>query len=112
MLDEKLLLMDEPSMGLSPTVVDEVARIIRDINQAGVTIIVVEQNARIALSLADRAYVLEVGEVTLHGDAQELANDERVKKAYLGGLSIDPLTDRRALPGETEVLGVCNPFSR
>jgi branched-chain amino acid transport system ATP-binding protein len=81
----KLLLMDEPSMGLSPTLVDEVARIIRDINQAGVTIIVVEQNARIALSLADRAYVLEVGEVTLHGDAQELANDERVKKAYLGG---------------------------
>jgi branched-chain amino acid transport system ATP-binding protein len=85
MSQPKLLLMDEPSMGLSPTLVDEVARIIRDINQAGVTIIVVEQNARIALSLADRAYVLEVGEVTLHGDAQELANDERVKKAYLGG---------------------------
>lgn len=85
MSQPKLLLMDEPSMGLSPSLVDEVARIIRDINEAGVTIIVVEQNARIALSLAKRGYVLEVGEITLQGNAQELANDERVKKAYLGG---------------------------
>jgi branched-chain amino acid transport system ATP-binding protein len=85
MSQPRLLLMDEPSMGRSPTLVDEVARIIRDINRVGVTIIVVEQNARITLSLADRGYVLEVGEITLYGDAQKLVNDERAKKAYLGG---------------------------
>jgi len=81
----KLLLMDEPSLGLSPILVDEVANIIRDINQAGVSIILVEQNAQMALSLANRAYVLEVGEVILSGQARELINDERVKKAYLAG---------------------------
>jgi branched-chain amino acid transport system ATP-binding protein len=81
----KLLLMDEPSMGLSPKLVGEVGDIIRDIHKRGVSIILVEQNARLALRLSDRAYVLEVGRVTLEGNAKELAMDERVKKAYLGG---------------------------
>jgi branched-chain amino acid transport system ATP-binding protein len=80
----KLLLMDEPSMGLSPILVEEVAGIIKSINQAGVCIMLVEQNARMALSLANRAYVLEVGAIALHGNAKDLANDEEVKKAYLG----------------------------
>jgi branched-chain amino acid transport system ATP-binding protein len=81
----KLLLMDEPSMGLSPKLVAEVGDIIRDIHKRRVSIILVEQNARLALKLSDRAYVLEVGRITLEGDAAELAKDERVKKAYLGG---------------------------
>jgi branched-chain amino acid transport system ATP-binding protein len=81
----KLLLMDEPSMGLSPKLVAEVGDIIRDIHQRGVSIILVEQNARLALRLSDRAYVLEVGRITLEGDAKQLAKDERVRKAYLGG---------------------------
>jgi branched-chain amino acid transport system ATP-binding protein len=80
----KLLLMDEPSMGLSPILVEEVAGIIKNINQTGVCIMLVEQNARMALSLANRAYVLEVGAIALHGNAKDLANDEEVKKAYLG----------------------------
>jgi len=81
----KLLLMDEPSMGLSPLLVEEVARIIKDINRRGISIILVEQNARVALRLSQRAYILEVGSIVLEGDARELAKDERVKKAYLGG---------------------------
>jgi len=80
-----LMLMDEPSLGLSPLLVDEVAGIIKDIHQAGVSILLVEQNARMALSLANRAYVLEIGKIILQGDAKELADDEGVKKAYLGG---------------------------
>lgn len=80
----KLLLMDEPSMGLSPILVEQVGNIIRDINEGGIGIILVEQNARMALGLANKAYILEVGSITLEGDAKELANDERVKKAYLG----------------------------
>ncbi|MBA7705935.1 High-affinity branched-chain amino acid transport ATP-binding protein LivF [subsurface metagenome] len=85
MTNPKLLLMDEPSMGLSPILVAEVGNIIRDINRTRITIILVEQNARMALELANKAYVLEVGNITLEGGARELANDERVKKAYLGG---------------------------
>lgn len=85
MTNPKLLLMDEPSMGLSPILVAEVGNIIRDINRTGITIILVEQNARMALELANKAYVLEVGSVTLNGKAKELANDGRVRKAYLGG---------------------------
>lgn len=86
MTSPKLLLMDEPSMGLSPLLVTEVGDIIRDVNQEGISTVLVEQNARMALKLAQRAYVLELGVVTLEGDAEELANDERVKKAYLGGV--------------------------
>jgi len=85
MANPRLLLMDEPSMGLSPKLVVEVGNIIRDIHKSGVSIILVEQNARLALKLSNKAYVLEVGSITLGGDARELANDERVKKAYLGG---------------------------
>lgn len=80
----KLILMDEPSMGLSPIFVEEIFSIIRDISASGTTVLLVEQNAKKALSIADRAYVLETGNVTLSGDAKELMNDESVKKAYLG----------------------------
>lgn len=80
----KLLLMDEPSLGLSPLMVIVIAQIIKDIIQRGVSIILVEQNARLALKLADRAYVVERGTIALEGDANEIANDDRVKKAYLG----------------------------
>jgi branched-chain amino acid transport system ATP-binding protein len=84
----KLLLMDEPSMGLSPLLVAEVASIIRDINKEGISILLVEQNCRMALRLANRAYVLELGKIALEGDAKELANDERVKEHYLGGARV------------------------
>jgi branched-chain amino acid transport system ATP-binding protein len=85
MSSPKLLLMDEPSLGLSPLLVETVGEIITHINAGGISIILVEQNAQMALRLANRAYVLEVGTVALQGDAKELANDERVQKAYLGG---------------------------
>lgn len=81
----KLILLDEPSTGLSPLLVKEFSNILRRINQEGKSIILVEQNARMALKLAQRAYLLEVGYVVVEGEASELAKDERVKKAYLGG---------------------------
>ena len=81
----KLIMMDEPSMGLSPIMVGEVGRTIRDINRRGLSIILVEQNARMALHLASRAYVLETGKRVLEGLAADLNEDERVRKAYLGG---------------------------
>ena len=84
MAGPSLLLLDEPSLGLSPLLVREVARIIRNINRGGMSIILIEQNARMAFKLAQRAYILEVGNIILQGDARDLANDERVKKAYLG----------------------------
>ena len=80
----KIILMDEPSMGLSPLLVKEIFAIIREVNKQGITILLVEQNAKMALAISDRAYVLETGTITLSGDAQELLNDARVKKAYLG----------------------------
>ena len=80
----KVLLLDEPSMGLSPLLVKEVFAIIKEIHRAGITVLLNEQNARMALSIADRAYVLETGKISISGDAGELLNDERVKKAYLG----------------------------
>ncbi len=79
-----VLLMDEPSMGLAPMLVQEIFAIIKEINQAGTTILLVEQNAHMALSIANRAYVLETGEIVLSGPAKELANNPEVKKAYLG----------------------------
>lgn len=79
-----LLLMDEPSMGLAPMLVQEIFSIVKEINKAGTTILLVEQNAHMALSVASRAYVLETGEVVLSGPAQDLANDPQVQKAYLG----------------------------
>lgn len=80
----KIILMDEPSMGLSPIFVEEVFHIIRDISAEGTTVLLVEQNAKKALTIADRAYVLETGNIILQGDAKKLMNDESVKKAYLG----------------------------
>jgi len=85
MAKPSILLLDEPSMGLSPLLVSEIFQIIEDINQRGTTILLVEQNAKRALAIASRAYVLETGRITLQGTGMELANDERVKKAYLGG---------------------------
>ena len=79
----RLLLMDEPSMGLSPIYVNEIFEIIKKINADGVTILLVEQNAKKALSIADRAYVLETGKIVLEGDARELMEDPKVKSAYL-----------------------------
>lgn len=81
----RILLMDEPSMGLSPLLVSEIFHIIEEINKKGTTILLVEQNAKRALAIADRAYVLETGRITLQGTGEELSNDERVQKAYLGG---------------------------
>jgi branched-chain amino acid transport system ATP-binding protein len=80
-----LLLMDEPSMGLSPVLVEEVFNIIQDINSQGTSILLVEQNAQMALSVANRAYVLETGRVTLEGDAHEVLQNPQVIEAYLGG---------------------------
>lgn len=81
----KLLLLDEPSMGLAPLLIREIFSIIVDINKTGTTILLVEQNANMALSIANRAYVLETGRITLSGDAKELAASEEIRKAYLGG---------------------------
>ena len=81
----RLLLLDEPSMGLAPLLIKEIFNIIVDINKAGTTVLLVEQNANMALSIAHRAYVLETGRITLSGDAKELAASEDVRKAYLGG---------------------------
>ena len=81
----RLLLLDEPSMGLAPLLIKEIFSIIVDINKAGTTILLVEQNANMALSIANRAYVLETGRITLSGDAKDLAASEEVRKAYLGG---------------------------
>lgn len=85
MAKPKLLLLDEPSLGLAPMLVKDIFKIIKDINREGTTILLVEQNAFQALSIADYAYVLETGRVVLSGTAQELKNDENVRKAYLGG---------------------------
>ncbi len=79
----RLIVMDEPSMGLSPIYVNEIFEIIQEINKSGTTVLLVEQNAKKALSIADKAYVLETGNIVLSGDAKELMNDDSVKKAYL-----------------------------
>ena len=85
MIDPQLLMLDEPSMGLAPILVDQIFEIIQNLNKAGTTILLVEQNAQMALSVADRAYVIETGRITLEGTGKELARSEKVKKAYLGG---------------------------
>lgn len=85
MAQPKILLLDEPSMGLAPILVKEIFRIIEDINAKGTTILLVEQNARMALSIADRAYVMETGNIVMSGSGEELAASERIQKAYLGG---------------------------
>lgn len=80
----RLLLLDEPSMGLSPLLVKEIFKIIQEVNKDGMTILLVEQNAKMALSIANRAYVLETGHVVMEGDAHELMDNDQVRKAYLG----------------------------
>ena len=80
----KIILMDEPSMGLSPIFVNEIFDIIQEVSASGTTVLLVEQNAKKALSIADRAYVLETGNIVLDGDAKELMNNDSIKKAYLG----------------------------
>ena len=80
----RLMMLDEPSMGLAPILVEQIFAIIREMHQAGTTILLVEQNARMALSVADRAYVMETGRITMEGPAQELLHNDDVRKAYLG----------------------------
>ena len=80
----KIIVMDEPSMGLSPILVNEIFNIIQEVSAGGTTVLLVEQNAKKALSIADRAYVLETGRIVLEGNAKELMNDDSIKKAYLG----------------------------
>lgn len=87
MANPRLLLLDEPSMGLSPILTEEIFAIIRDINEKGTTILLVEQNAYMALQVAHRAYVLETGRVVMEGDSQTLRNDPRVRAAYLGEIA-------------------------
>ena len=84
MADPKIILMDEPSMGLSPLLVQEIFSIIKEVNAQGITVLLVEQNAKMALKVANRAYVLETGKNKLSGDAQELLHNDEVRKAYLG----------------------------
>ncbi|NWN96296.1 MAG: ATP-binding cassette domain-containing protein, partial [Bacillus sp. (in: Bacteria)] len=86
MAKPKLLLLDEPSMGLAPLLVKQIFNIIQEINKDGTTILLVEQNAHMALSIANRAYVIETGSVVLSGNASEMQNSEKVKEAYLGGI--------------------------
>jgi len=81
----KLLMLDEPSLGLAPMVVSEVAKTILALNKEGLTVLLVEQNARMALRISDRAYALEVGEVTASGDSESLSQSDYVRRAYLGG---------------------------
>lgn len=81
----KMLLLDEPSMGLSPLLVQEIFTIIKNVNESGVTVLLVEQNAKMALDIANRAYVLETGHVAMQGNAADLSDNDEVKKAYLGG---------------------------
>ncbi len=84
MTNPKIVLMDEPSMGLSPLLVKEIFAIIEELHKSGITILLVEQNAKMALAISDRAYVLETGKIAMEGTAQELAEDDGVRKAYLG----------------------------
>lgn len=85
MSEPKLLMLDEPSMGLAPLLVEQIFDIIRELHKAGATILLVEQNAQMALEVADRAYVLETGSITLSGSGHELLESDAIKKAYLGG---------------------------
>ena len=85
MANPKLILLDEPSMGLSPVLVEQIFDIIQDINKQGTSVLLVEQNAQMALVIADRAYVLETGKIVLQGSADDVLHDPKVIKAYLGG---------------------------
>ncbi len=84
MTNPRIVLMDEPSMGLSPLLVKEIFAMIQELHESGITILLVEQNAKMALAVSDRAYVLETGTISMEGAAADLAEDDRVRKAYLG----------------------------
>ena len=84
MMKPELIMLDEPSMGLAPIIVDDIFELILKIRETGKTILLIEQNASMALSIADRAYVLETGKITMEGKGSDLLNDENVKKVYLG----------------------------
>ena len=84
MANPKLLMLDEPSLGLAPLVIKDIFAIIRQIKEAGVNVLLIEQNAKAALEISDYAYVMETGRITMEGPGQELLKDDRVKKAYLG----------------------------
>jgi len=88
MSDPELLLLDEPSLGLAPLLVKQIFKIIKEINEQGVAILLVEQNARKALAISNRGYVLETGNITISGLSSELKNDKKVQEAYLGGSAI------------------------
>ena len=85
MSNPKLVMLDEPSMGLAPLLVDQIVDIIKELHAAGTTILLVEQNASMALEVADRAYVLETGKITMSGTGREMAESPAIKEAYLGG---------------------------
>ena len=85
MSNPKLLMLDEPSMGLAPILIEQIFQIVEDLHKAGTTVLLVEQNAQMALSIATRGYVLETGKITMTGSGQELLHDDNVRKAYLGG---------------------------
>ena len=85
MSNPKLLMLDEPSMGLAPILIEQIFQIVEDLHKAGTTVLLVEQNAQMALSIATRGYVLETGKITMTGTGQELLHDDNVRKAYLGG---------------------------
>ncbi len=85
MAKPRVLLLDEPSMGLAPIIVQDIFRTLREINKAGLTVFLVEQNVRQALKIADRAYVIETGKIVLEGDGRELLGNPKVQDAYLGG---------------------------
>ena len=80
-----MLLLDEPSMGLSPLLVEEIFQIIQDVNKSGVTVLLVEQNAKMAMQIANRVYVMETGTIMMSGNSEEMRNNEQVRRAYLGG---------------------------
>lgn len=84
MINPKIILLDEPSMGLAPIIVNDIFSIIKEINKAGTTVLLVEQNAKMALSIADKAYVIETGNIVMQGNAKELLNSDSIRKAYLG----------------------------
>ena len=85
MSNPKIILMDEPSMGLSPLLVQEIFHIIPEVHKQGITVLLVEQNAKKSLSIADQAYVLEIGNIAASGTGAELLNDDSIRRAYLGG---------------------------
>ncbi len=101
MASPKLLLLDEPSLGLAPRIIGQIGEVIAEINRQGTSVLLVEQNATMALGVADLAYVLDVGEVSLSGDAQELAQTDEVQRLYLGHDAEDQQVDKAAMSGRT-----------